>query len=259
MSRLHLSGSFLLGAALFVANSGWAIAQEASPRLISPELSEVDSYVYPKIALLQQAGERVVVDALIIRSDKRGESSTATVSLSNEFEFNVPPSQQDSRICVDIASAKAGLRKLSLMKLVKPVGRVTAKIDFSREIDDTVIVAYPTKLQGDNPQTACLASDTWVFPIRELTAYDPNEEATLQLRINTGGTDAKVTQVGENGAAFGDAKLCERDEDPSGLFNRVCRLQLPAYAEDTRIRILIARRNAGSFRKEIRISLPREK
>lgn len=240
-----------------------AMGQDGLPRIASTELQEVSSYVYPEITVLRQSGERLVIDASLFSDLIEGDRGIENTGvLSEDFSFLVPDGRKGERFCVDLASRSSGFRMLSLLELIKPVNLVTAHIEAQQnenlDTDGAVLVAFRAQVQSENPLKACLMQDEWLYPVHVASAIATLETPTLQLRINTGGGGASISQLNAAGAVVGDPSICKREDSPNGLYNRVCRLKL--FRDQryfARIRLTIGQRNASSIRKDFNIALAR--
>ncbi|TCP80786.1 hypothetical protein C8J31_11426 [Rhizobium sp. PP-CC-2G-626] len=141
---------------------------------------------------------------------------------------------------------------MSLLELVRPTAKIVARIETDPgkgrgSAGGAIIVAYPAEDGSKEPREACLLQGDWLYP----ASLDSPETSNrvLQLRVNTGGSDATIVQVSD-GLASGQPKSCERAESENGLFNRVCRLPLTAASNGVaQVRLTVRQRNANPIRK----------
>lgn len=247
---------YFVAAAAVMASSLSAASDDGLLKVVSPDLVEVDSYVFREIAASNQSGERVIIDAAMVGDEaNRYESMTS----APRFSFAVPEELRDQRLCVDLATKSTGYRRVALMRLVKPVGEVVAHMENPSQLasvrDATTLVAFPTRLASDKPLDACLSQDEWIYPVRHGTVGKGTHPLTLRLLVNTGGGDAKLVQLGETGAAVGLPQRCARDAQSNGTYDRVCSIKLfDSGRPFARIKLTIGRRNASSVVKNFKVA-----
>lgn len=251
--HLFLACAFAIGAAA-------ANAQSPSVRVVSDDLHEINSYVYPQRAVNNQSGERLIIDAVMMDPKDADVLSNEDVALlKRNFSFGIPNGRVGERLCVDLASKRAGFRKMSLLELVKPVNQVSARIEIPETEmigkDGMVMVAYPTRDSSENPVKACLLQEDWIYPAQLSNSGNLVEGAVLQLRINTGGSSASITQLAASGSGIGASQSCGRDDQGNGLYNRVCRLKLLQTEQGPpRIRLTVRQTNASPVQKDFYVA-----
>lgn len=247
---------YLMTAAAVLASSLSATGDDSFLKIVSPDLVEVDSYIFKEIAASNQSGERVIIDAVVMDDGIGGRENMYSAS---RFSFAVPAELRNQRLCVDLATKSTGFRRVALMRLVKPVGEIVAHMeDSSRRAlvnDTTTLVTFPTKLESDKPLEACLSQDEWIYPARFANIDAGATPLTLRLLVNTGGGDAKLVQLSETGAAIGLPQRCARDAKSNGTYDRVCSIKLfDSGRLFARIKLTIGRRNASSVVKNFKVA-----
>ncbi|PYE92690.1 hypothetical protein C8J35_1213 [Rhizobium sp. PP-F2F-G38] len=246
----------LLFFAVILVTGSCASARAESVRVVSDDLHEINSFIFPQRAVNNQSGERLVIDAVMMdASDADTLSNEDTALLKRNFSFGIPEGKIGERLCVDLASKHAGFRKVSLLELINPVDQVSARIDIPETAtfgqDGMVMVAYPTKDKSEDPVKACLLQEDWIYPAQLSASGQLGDDRVLQLRINTGGSAASVIQLTATNAGIGRSQSCDRDDRGNGLFNRVCRLKLLRTAQGfTRIRLTVRQTNASPIQKD---------
>lgn len=246
-------------AAALLASSCYSEAttvQTDLPKVVSTDLQEVDSFSYPRQAVNNQSGERLIVDALVFGRETPGSKiDDEPVMLTQSFTLGIPGALLDRRICVDISGRSETYRKMALLELVKPMTSVLAHIEEAKP--DTsgqsgaVIVAFPAAGQSKEPLKACLQQNEWIYPARLPSSGKGN--LVVQLRVNTGGSDASIVQVKDD-ASVSQPRSCERDETETGLYTRVCRIALETPSDGVaKVRLVVRQRNAIPVRKEFNV------
>jgi len=237
-----------LGVLTFAGWIGFAVpvaVADPSFRVVSNDLEEVGAYVFTQREVNNQSGERIVVDALLY-GDTTSANDDAAVLLDKTFSLVVPNGQQGERICVDLASKTASLRRTAVFRLTKSVERIDAHVELGDDIREggAVMVAFSTRDQSKNPLEACLLQDDWIFPARPNSRLEEGEASVLQLRLNSGNETSTVVQVDANNVAIGKPIVCDRDDGKNGMFDRICRLKLLSTATGiARVKTKLRQRN----------------
>lgn len=218
----------LIGIAGVVLVAGAALS---SPRVVSSDIEEVGDHVFTEKDVINQSGERIVIDALLFDA-KAGVSygEGDSTLLKDDFTLFIPSGTEGKRFCVDLASRTASFRRIAIFKLKKSVREISAHIDLSDtgEIGagGAVMVAFSTADDSQNPLEACLLQDDWIYPARHKSLEGDQDDLVLQFRINSGNASSTVIQLDDDNVAVGQSTSCARDEGKNGLFDRVCRLKL---------------------------------